>query len=68
MSSTSNYPAWICQDCGMRWGNQVAGGRVVTWHPGRCGICQQETAVTEPRDFGHLNQEWREKNQKISDQ
>lgn len=68
MSSNPNYPAWICRPCGIRWGKGVRAGRVSTWHPDRCGVCQQETAVTEPRDFGHLNQEWRELNQKEGEQ
>ena len=27
---------------------------IATWHIGRCDICADETAVTEPRDFGYL--------------
>jgi hypothetical protein len=50
------YPQWICHPCGIRHGNRIAG--IACWHFGLCGICQNETSVTEPRDFGHLKHGW----------
>lgn len=49
--------AWVCEQCGKLFGN----GRpkyitVSTWHQGECDICGKEKAITEPRDFGHMNQ------------
>ena len=31
---------------------------VCTMHFGTCGICLEERAVTDPRDFGHLKPGW----------
>lgn len=50
------YPIWICHPCGMRHGNKKCG--VATWHENTCDICGATTAVTEPRDFGHLKDTW----------
>ena len=51
-----NYPAWICSDCGNKWGRKECG--VATWHPDTCGLCGAKTIVTEPRDYGHLKDGW----------
>lgn len=53
------YPDWICADCGEKLGRSAA-TRYAAWHDGRCGMCNQTTMVTEPRDFGHLKPNWRE--------
>lgn len=45
---------WICAPCGARHCNGMRDGHIATWHIGRCDICADETAVTEPRDFGYL--------------
>lgn len=50
------YPHWICLDCGSKLGRKKPG--VATWHIDECGICKKKTAVTEPRDFGHLKDGW----------
>ena len=53
------YPAWICADCGERWGRRPAGNpHGATWHMGTCDICDEAKAVTEPRDYGHLREGW----------
>lgn len=52
----ADYPAWVCADCGEKWGRREC--REATWHPDDCGICGQHTFVTEPRDFGHLRHGW----------
>jgi len=54
------YPAWICSNCGDKWGRRECG--VATWHPDTCGICGVETMVTEPRDYGHLKDGWEKGN------
>lgn len=50
------YPSWICSSCGDKWGRRQCGR--ATWHYNICGICKESKAVTEPRDFGHLNDGW----------
>jgi len=55
----ADYPAWICADCGERWGRRPAGNpHGATWHMGTCDICDEAKAVTEPRDYGHLREGW----------
>lgn len=48
----TDYPAWICWDCGSNHG-RVIQGHIATYHRGICGWCGQEADVTEPRDFGY---------------
>lgn len=55
--TTADYPQWICADCGVKHGKRPQ-GRLSCWHVGRCDICGAWTAVTEPRDFGHLRDGW----------
>lgn len=50
------YPAWICRDCGQRYGRRACG--VATFHEDPCDICGYVTMVTEPRDYGHLKDGW----------
>jgi hypothetical protein len=57
--SPDYYPDWICSSCGARYGRRML-NRVACWHTGTCGICGVEASVTEPRDFGHLKDGWRE--------
>ncbi len=52
------YPSWVCFDCGKKHGRRIA--KEATWHPGECDVCGKEATVTEPRDFGHLNNSWRD--------
>jgi hypothetical protein len=51
------YPSWVCAKCGEQYGRKLAGS--ATWHQGACGVCLADAAVTEPRDYGHLRDEWR---------
>ncbi len=54
------YPDWICSSCGAKYGKRLFNReRVSCWHTGRCDICGIEASVTEPRDFGHLHDEWK---------
>ena len=55
----SEYPRWICWDCGIKKGHTAPG--IATWHDGECGVCGRFLTVTEPRDFGHLKPGWEEK-------
>jgi hypothetical protein len=58
----NNYPTWVCNACGMKYGRWYYGGKYTgpvshraTYHSGTCGVCKTTNiAVTEPRDFGHL--------------
>ena len=51
-ATDTNYPAWICRDCGERHGRMPA-GHISTWHRGTCGWCGAVKDVTEPRDYGY---------------
>lgn len=53
----AEYPVWVCNDCGNRYGNRKA-GEGATWHYDKCDICKCAGTVTEPRDFGHLKDGW----------
>lgn len=53
------YPAWVCSSCGAKYGRRRCG--TACWHVGTCGICGIEASVTEPRDFGHLQADWRDR-------
>ena len=50
-------PATVCSSCGGRYGRRQS-TIGATWYRGRCGVCSQETDVTEPRDFGYLGNDW----------
>lgn len=59
MSATDKYyPAWICHECGKKYGNRNHAGEASTWHYDVCGICKMYVPVTEPRDFWHLKKGW----------
>jgi len=48
------YPAWVCGECGNKYGKGMSNDHVCTIHNDICGICGKMGPVTEPRDFGHL--------------
>ena len=50
-----DYPNWTCWECGAKHGKRSP--RIATWHYGKCDVCEKNNNVTEPRDFGHL-QNW----------
>ena len=54
-----SYPGVICGDCGEKHGRRPEGNPHATWYPGTCDVCGEEGYVTEPRDFGHLKDSWR---------
>jgi len=50
MKKLKVYPVWVCRDCGL----EASGGKcfsLSTYHVNKCDVCEQEKAVTEPRDF-----------------
>jgi hypothetical protein len=50
----ANYPAWICADCGNRYGRTSITTHIATFHYGTCGWCKRkDVPVTEPRDYGY---------------
>lgn len=57
MSNEREYPEVICGDCGHDHGR--ADPTCATWYPGQCDVCGAVTYVTEPRDFGHLEDSWK---------
>jgi hypothetical protein len=66
MKRTKPYPAWVCNNCGVKYGAWYQGGsysgpknHCSTNHYGTCGVCgKTNVSVTEPRDYGHLVKEW----------
>lgn len=54
------YPSEVCFDCGEKHGRGMSKDHICTTYPGTCGVCGKETTVTEPRDFGHLNEPWKD--------
>lgn len=51
MTDPAEYPAWICTDCGRKFGRPR--GSCATFHMGDpCGWCERDDVpVTEPRDY-----------------
>lgn len=60
MKTIETYPQWICRSCGIKHGRKKTTGIISTWHNGTCDICNAKREVTEPRDFGHLKETWRD--------
>lgn len=56
MKTIKNYPVWICFDCGDKYCYGMPAGHVWTSHEGRCDVCGRIRNVTEPRDFGHIDE------------
>lgn len=56
-----DYPEWVCHACGAKYGTRIP--VIATWHMGRCGVCGVMAAVTEPRDYGHLQPGWEQEPQ-----
>ena len=50
MPASLPYPAWICIDCGVKYGRYRSD--CATFHEGECGWCKKQATVTEPRDYG----------------
>lgn len=59
MTTRRYYPAWVCYHCGLMYGARGF-APVSTWHMGICGVCNEEKAVTEPRDCGQLKDGWQD--------
>lgn len=53
-ATENKYPAWICQDCGSKYGRWPK-GHLGTFHIGsQCGWCgRTDVPVTEPRDYSY---------------
>lgn len=54
----SDQPAWVCNDCGRKYGQRIYETHISTWHMDTCGVCGRHAAVTEARDFGYLRDGW----------
>jgi hypothetical protein len=71
MKRTKPYPAWVCNDCGVKYGAWYQGGsysgpknHCSTCHYDSCDVCgKNDVVVTEPRDYGHLVSGWDTRNQ-----
>ena len=53
------YPKWACLECGKKHGRRTP--KISSWHYGKCGVCEKNHPVTEPRDFGHFPRWFSEK-------
>lgn len=53
-----HYPSYICLNCGEKHCNGLTKNIVYasTFHMGVCDICGETSALTQPRDYGHLTQ------------
>lgn len=60
MTTKPEYPEWVCRDCGAQYGNRPGG--LCTMHYGKCDVCGESKAVTQPRDFGGLRDGWEDHN------
>ena len=60
MTKIRDYPQWICSTCGAKYGTRLS-GQGSTWHAGQCDLCGIQASVTEPKDFGHLQEGWRQR-------
>jgi tRNA G26 N,N-dimethylase Trm1 len=58
-----DYPSAICHDCGMKYGRRAP--HIACYHTSECDLCGQTASLTEPRDYGHLNEKKIEKELKI---
>lgn len=58
MQKNHYYPSYICIDCGEKHCNWFPQKTIAssTFHQGVCDMCDKKTALTQPRDFGHLTQ------------
>ena len=57
------YPAFICAPCGEKHGRHPIGRHGATWNMATCDICDicgKWDSVTEPRDYGHLRDTWKD--------
>lgn len=62
MKTKSKTIEWVCDDCGIKYGNWHQGGfysgpapHYATYHLGHCDLCGKDgDPVTEPRDYGYL--------------
>jgi hypothetical protein len=53
LARTLRNARWVCEPCGLSYGDYRAGSS--TFHVGPCDVCKGQTvAVTEARDFGYL--------------
>lgn len=46
---------WICSQCGIKHGTKKPDN--ATWHAGVCSYCNQKQYITEPRDYGIIEDE-----------
>lgn len=54
-----SMPHWCCSVCGESYGHREC-SQHATWHIGECDVCgDEEVPVTEPSDYGGLNDLWR---------
>lgn len=60
MNPERTYPRTVCHPCGQRYGKRGTYSVHASFYEGECGVCGAKASVTEPRDFGHLRDGWRD--------
>ena len=62
MAKNKSHVAWVCHDCGVRYGKWYEDGEYLgpshhcaTYHYDSCDVCgTNDIPCTEPRDYGYL--------------
>ena len=57
-ATAAEQPKQVCHACGVLYGTEFRDGYYIYWTD-KCGVCGKTTSVTEPRDFGYLNNDWK---------
>lgn len=60
MNPERPYPSTVCHPCGQRYGRRGTYSVHASFYEGECGVCGAKTTVTQPRDYGHLRDGWRD--------
>ena len=58
-ASSSSQPSAVCLDCGKKYGCNPNKPGVSSYWVAKCDVCGKQTSVTEARDFGYLNRDWK---------
>jgi len=55
MTKEIDYPSWVCYDCARNAGYVCQGMQMQlsTYHMGICDVCNEEKALSEPRNYGY---------------
>jgi len=57
-ATAARQPNEVCNGCGIRYGTEFRDGYHTYWK-GQCGVCHTKGDVTDPRNFGYMNNDWK---------